>query len=625
MKKRSKSKKKSKKTKNSSNLLYKLLKKNKNDGNTKSNEFSTVINEVETFLNNNKEELLKSHGIGWWRACILTFSDKYGSIGVLNEKKFKPKEKLTKTTCKNLIKIILKVRKNLQWLRYKLGTREDQERIQMQRPIMGPSLLSITQSCNRKSSSSLNTLLVCAIHPKYGIDEYRLSEDEYNSVPFKLPKLLQPVLPDLPLSDEMVVVAFATEINNMIKNIYKLKSNINAPDVPQSFKDFFKRFNLNETWHEFKNLPSVFNTESYFQTVVPKVKAGKQILIWKTWHSTVGSKKDKNAKMTAFIDLVPKTFLDEDELEFYKYMCKNSPCDFGAGSSRGSYQTFRYLNNKYNKAIKNGVNVDDFNWGFDESIMKQLFSTPLIDSDFILNDEEKDLFDEQGYLVIDIPDDLQKKCPTDEVIDNFSNFFKVISDDSNFDFRDYKSLRRSEINSESENFWKHFEKESAYHYYTRRINENDPLNPDSFKNDDKKIKEEEEEDSEYDSDDNKPLPVWKLKKKKSKKNDTGKKDEEEDEEENNNKYSHNAQKGGKLISADSGMGPGTTFLAEPNHIKFQFSDFVTGVMQSFYGQQSLIRIPERFRVKTESAWKKNTHVDVSGKKFIPTFFNNHFQ
>ena len=63
------------------------------------------------------------------------------------------------------------------------------------------------------------------------------------------------------------------------------------------------------------------------------------------------------------------------------------------------------------------------------------------------------------------------------------------------------------------------------------------------------------------------------------------------------------------------MGPGSTYTLEPNHLKFQFSDFVTGIMQSFYGKQKLLRVLERFRAKTENAWSKNTHIDVKGAKF----------
>ena len=92
-------------------------------------------------------------------------------------------------------------------------------------------------------------------------------------------------------------------------------------------------------------------------------------------------------------------------------------------------------------------------------------------------------------------------------------------------------------------------------------------------------------------------------------------------------YSKNAQSGGKLIASDSGMGPGTTITNEVNHLTFQFSPFVTGVMQSFYAPNNNTHVPllhvlERFRVKTKAEWKQAVHVDTDPMKWISVASNN---
>ena len=83
------------------------------------------------------------------------------------------------------------------------------------------------------------------------------------------------------------------------------------------------------------------------------------------------------------------------------------------------------------------------------------------------------------------------------------------------------------------------------------------------------------------------------------------------------RHTHMGQGGGKLIARDSGMGPATTFSLEENHLEFQFSDFVTGIMRSFYGEEgALLRVLERQRAKAKAAWT-NTHVDIAGSELLP--------
>jgi hypothetical protein len=220
-----------------------------------------------------------------------------------------------------------------------------------------------------------------------------------------------------------------------------------------------------------------------------------------------------------------------------------------------------------------------------------------------LTAEQLQQFDEEGYLVIPIPDDLQKKCPATDCLENFSSFFKIISNDPTFDIKSVENMQRSEELKKSKTYWDHYGDidNPSYHYFTRRLkcSSTSVLDPKT-----KKIKTNMEK--VWD-------PFWP--------NSIGSKGVMLPPDQDQIRiYSQNAQRGGKLIAADSGMGPGTTYTNEKNHLKFQFSDFVTDIMQSFYRVNDedvpLLRVLERFRMKTKSEWGK-THVDIKGLKLLP--------
>lgn len=87
-------------------------------------------------------------------------------------------------------------------------------------------------------------------------------------------------------------------------------------------------------------------------------------------------------------------------------------------------------------------------------------------------------------------------------------------------------------------------------------------------------------------------------------------------------FSETAQGGGSLVARDSGMGPGSTYSNEPVHLCFQFSTFVTNLMQSFYGaDEPIVRVLERYRLKTAQAWKGGVHVDICGRRLLPPSVN----
>ena len=130
-------------------------KKSKKSSPKKSNKDfkNDCVNEIEKFLEDNEKILNSSHSIDWWRSCILTYHDKYGSIGTLQLNKFNPPEISDSKIKKTLINILKNVKINNEYIRKKLELRTDEDRVQMQRPIFGPSMLTITQSKNRKYSN----------------------------------------------------------------------------------------------------------------------------------------------------------------------------------------------------------------------------------------------------------------------------------------------------------------------------------------------------------------------------------------------------------------------------------------------------------------------------------------
>ena len=76
-----------------------------------------------------------------------------------------------------------------------------------------------------------------------------------------------------------------------------------------------------------------------FYTFIANAEPGKQLILWATWHAT-GSSKTNTAKISAFIDLVPKKMLDEESQIWYNFVCQNAPYDPGAGSRKGFVDIF---------------------------------------------------------------------------------------------------------------------------------------------------------------------------------------------------------------------------------------------------------------------------------------------
>lgn len=455
-------------------------------------------------------------------AVLLCYNDRYGSGKAM---------KNMDNSIKNILNIIKKLNKDL---RKKLSERGDNERIQAQRPLVGESMLSITAPESSKYSKQLNALLVLAQHPEKGIETYRL--DDMDKVPFLLHQKLQP---DQPSIENKKIKC--KKINNLLKSIFDC---INDKKVNKEVCDFVEKNIDSINKLGFKKGSKFESQLMEYSTFIAPVIPGKQIILWKTWHSTGGA-SDNKAKITTFIDLCPCEYLSPELNKWYKFICENAPYDPGAGSARGSWNSFVGLSRS---------NAKDF--GIPEAKDNNKWFQERKGLEGVLNDYDLEKFEYDGYLVIDIPDYLQEEYSADATINDFENWFSLISDNPGFTFeKNIKDLVKTG-------------KKDDFKYYTDKIDINDPFNP--------------------------------------------------EEHDKSCRKSHNPQMGGKMIANDSGMGPGSTYVNSREALGFVFSQWITNIFSSFpfYQNKKLIRVLERFRVKMNAKWSKNAHVDINGLSFI---------
>lgn len=515
----------------------------------------------------------------FWRALILTYSDRYGSTTVRGFEMY-PDADIWEKPLKRVIQLASLQNKRI---RARLALRMDTERVQMQRPLRGRSLLSITTSRSSVHSRALRSLVVMGVHPTFGVDGFRVAK--YGATPFVLPKSLQDVLPTItPAHDarpgevetgmsaarlrQLDLVVNAPKMTGFVHSIYAARAWIKAHPMNHACLDeglspfiaFVHSAALasDEAWRSFGTLPDQFLPQQHgFVVKVPYVIPGRQVILWSTWHATAGASPElATTKMTAFVDLVPKSFFAEDELHWYQYACSHAPMDPGAGSGRGAYLSFIAA------AARDARSAHRLQYGLPDEYM-QMFDTGLrnmaTDNDDrqglgTLTSAQKMRFFEDGYLILAVPQDLVQRLPVDATVRNFSSFFRYISGDHLFDLDNASTVSRVLELKEAER-----ETGSKYTYFTRRVDLQDPLNPFA-----------------------------------------------------EGATSHNPHGGGKLITKDCGMGMGTTYVSEPFHVAFQYSSFVYNVLSSFYSGgvvNPLVVVLERFRVKTTSVWSNGTHVD----------------
>ena len=551
-----------------------------------------TINLIEHFIRRYKDTLPTHFSNGtlriqttpaFWRALILTYGDRYGQSAQV-ARSF-PGLMGAGEWSRPLAKCIRDAITCTKRVRACLAMRMDTERVQIQRPLEGRSLLSVTTCIDPTFSRALRALLILGIHPIHGVEGYRVTPKAYASVPFTLPICLQDKLPILgPLNDadpnettfspdrirELDVVVPAPKMTDFIGRIFRATTitTSEATDVP--FVSFVRRILPTRfAWKALGVLPDQFDPVLHgFVIKVPFVIPGKQVILWSTWHATAGcSRALNNAKITAFIDLVPRRFFaDQTDLDWYRYCNTHAPSDPGGGSSRGSYLSFLSMVID----IAKGLQAPD-TYGLPESYL-DMFDSGLrmnaVDSDDFrglgtLTTELVTQFYDTGYLILNIPDTLIERLPAEDCVSSFLQFFKNISNDETVDL---SCMHRVLDMKTAEH-----DIGDRFAYFSEGIPNDDPINPFA-----------------------------------------------------RGRTSHNPQRGGKLIAMDCGMGKGSTHVSDPNHIAFQYSSFVYNILASFYHPgkiEPLVVVNERFRIKTSAAWKNGTHLDNKISKLIPILFH----
>jgi len=175
---------------------------------------------VETKVN----RVNRFYSLNYCRALILCFPDRYGYGAFKVPSKYPKYIVKAMDICKKYHKEVRKI----------LGQRKDTERCQIQRPLLGASLLTIVGPRNTKFSKGLNAILVLGCHPQKGVKQFRMTESQWQSCPFKLPNSLQPKQPKRGSAQEVVL---ATAINSFLSNVF---ASIHRRDRRGSDADAFK-------------------------------------------------------------------------------------------------------------------------------------------------------------------------------------------------------------------------------------------------------------------------------------------------------------------------------------------------------------------------------------------------
>lgn len=137
--------------------------------------------------------------------------------------------------------------------------------------------------------------------------------------------------------------------------------------------------------------------------------------------------------MTSFIDSVPLHFFDHEERIWYRYISQSAPVDLKKGDG-GAYLTF------VTKAWENSATNNSKSYGLPDEYM-EMFDTGhrhlATDADSYrgqgsLTEEQKQNFYQRGYLVVTIPSSLTTRLPVKKCIDNYTQFYRMLSGDTNF-------------------------------------------------------------------------------------------------------------------------------------------------------------------------------------------------
>ena len=553
------------------------------------------------------------------------------------------------------------------------------ERVQMQRPLAGDSLLSIT-SPRAAWRVELDRLLVWAAQYVYGAN--------MEARPFLLPKALQPKQPVLPVRSVP-----AKKINALLRAVFQARrgrSNIfhdgkNVSDLVRIHSEFIANLGL----------PDTFSEDMHYHTFVPRVEPGRQVIIWRRWHATAGS-SNPSAKITSFVDLMPVQQLSASNRLWYQFWAEHAPCDPGGGSSRGAWPSYvvkfkRWMDMRWqqmdgdavlshleqyltqyrdaraaitqalsDKQGQAGPLVIELNGGpatgkthLCESIerLKGTSSVQYCDDDNgcinILYGQPH--LSENGEVVVWKASDSEKvmridltiQCPTllsacpsltngpltrQRLVDAFTAHSNDVSQGYEWGtsfaqrWETDPTVQRPGLTTQQLGRFKqegYLVIDVPEAVLTSSISASTAIREfeDWF------ASYSDVSDFRFDTHTTDLFgPIKPPPKGNNYKYMTDKIDPRDPfNPRATSGKSHNPQRGGKSIAKDSGMGPGSTFCDCRAHLSFQFSDWITNVFTSFYGRVPLVRVLERFRVKQHAVWSA-THVDVDPKKIHDPHF-----
>lgn len=281
----------------------------------------------------------------YWRALILCYPDRYLGPEVIKDSKFGAVHTSAKKPLKKILRL---VKKTLKQLRKQLSNRGDTQRLQMQRPLFGRSLLSITTSRSGVHNRALRALVVAAVHPTKGVSGYRTTKASTVKIPFLLPDKLQDKLPKLTEANkDSDVVIPAPLLTAFIQRIYQAvgqKADTAgglSGSIGPAFVAFATQLKLSGAWKALGNLPRTFDPALHGYVVkVPHVAPGN-VLLWSEFHASAGTDVSlEEPKITCFVDFVPSNLLTPEQRVYYRWHARHAPVDLGAGSGRGQWFDF---------------------------------------------------------------------------------------------------------------------------------------------------------------------------------------------------------------------------------------------------------------------------------------------
>ena len=492
--------------------------------------------------------------------CVQECGIEIATILTYNDRYGSSKPKLTK----RLRELLTRVNHAHKAVRDGLGPRGEVHvqpyRLQMQLVVHNAPLLTVMVLGDPRMTG-LRRLLDLVIHPQYGVESFRTTRP--NAMPFPLPRCLQPTQPRLPSTEEP-----CKRINALLRHVQEAWSSpVGLESATPNIRDFVRTFRLNEPEQRARlgPLPGIIDDTNGLRLVIPSANVG-DLIMWRDFHATGKAANDNDLHVVAFCDWIPTTLLQPWMMQWMRFCYSHAPVDFGGGTARGAYQNMIAHACAVQEAVATHQPIPTLDCLGAALAHQHAPSVPTSDehdhyppADFWTDMHRR------GYVVVHAGLTHEAAAIRDEMVRKL----RWILADPDFTL-DSDSARRLFNRKVAKQYWTSqnpSEPDPEYHYYTSCMPANasdaDALNPLSGRD----------------------------------------------------KKSHNAQRGGVLIAADSGMGPGTTLHIKA-HVQVQLHPLVRALMRSYYAWRlkcdvtdvSIVPVLERLRMKSKFPWN-NTHVD----------------